>query len=165
MSRGNGSSPAGTPSMDSFRGSCPIFSTRLKSRKVSVNGSWAMRSRAVGLFHNRPGRTVSSIITRIGVSLVVLWSVGIDTPPSVWCELGDATFRRWIDSASADDLDGDVPTLELCKLLERYVVGSEMDGLIRITDPRGVVVEADVAPRNIVDQIAVFGIGTGRPGM
>src|SRR5215212_1895736 len=91
MSRGNGSSPAGTPSMDSFRGSCAIFSTPLKSRKVSVSGSWAIRSRAVALSHSRPVRTVSPIITRIGVSLVALWLVGIGVPPSVDCGLGDAT--------------------------------------------------------------------------
>jgi hypothetical protein len=39
----------GTPSMVRGRGSSAIFSTRLKSRKVRVRGSWSVRSRAVGL--------------------------------------------------------------------------------------------------------------------
>src|SRR5690349_21523988 len=90
MSRGNGSSPAGTPAIDSFRGSCAIFSTLLKSRKVRVSGSWAIRSRAVALSHSRPVRTVSPTITRICVSLAAGWFVGIGVPPSVWCGLGDA---------------------------------------------------------------------------
>ena len=65
-------------------------------------------------------------------------------------------------TASANDLDDDVLALELFELIERSIVGSEMDRLVRVTDAGGVVVEADVAPRDVVDEIAVFGIGTRR---
>jgi hypothetical protein len=44
-----GSSPAGTPSMVRGRGSSATSSTRLKSWKVRVRGSWSVRSWAVGL--------------------------------------------------------------------------------------------------------------------
>src|SRR5215217_1762753 len=90
MSQGDGSSPAGTPSIDSLRGSCEIFSNSLKSRKVSVSGSWAIRSRAVALSHSRPVRIVSPMVTRICVSPAADWLVGTVDTAWVACGPGDA---------------------------------------------------------------------------
>ena len=64
----SGSAPAGTPSIDSRRGSVAIFSTWLKSLKVKVSGSWAARSRAVALSASRAVITVSAMVILIGVS-------------------------------------------------------------------------------------------------
>src|SRR5688572_24754789 len=66
MSPTSGSSPAGTPSIDSGRGSFAIFSTWLKSLKASVSGSWAARSRAVALSARRAVITVSAIVILSG---------------------------------------------------------------------------------------------------
>src|SRR5829696_3088481 len=67
MSPMSGSSPAGTPSIDSGRGSFAIFSTWLKSLKASVSGSWAARSRAVALSASRAVITVSAIVILSGI--------------------------------------------------------------------------------------------------
>src|SRR5215216_5708668 len=67
MSPTSGSAPAGTPSIDSGRGSFAIFSTWLKSLKVNVSGSWAARSRAVALSARRAVVTVSAIVILSGV--------------------------------------------------------------------------------------------------
>src|SRR5215210_6133520 len=63
----SGSALAGTPSIDSRRGSVAIFSTWLKSLKVKVSGSWAARSRAVALSASRAVITVSAIVILSGV--------------------------------------------------------------------------------------------------
>ena len=68
MSPMSGSAPAGTPSIDSGRGSVATFSTWLKSLKVKVSGSWAARSRAVALSASRAVITVSAMVILIGVS-------------------------------------------------------------------------------------------------
>lgn len=52
-------------------------------------------------------------------------------------------------STSAGDLDGDGLASELFELSERSMVGPDMDRLVRVTDAGGVVVEDDVAPRNV----------------
>src|SRR5215212_10525820 len=64
----SGLAPAGTPSIDSRRGSFAIFSTWLKSLKVNVSGSWEARSRAVEFSASRAVITVSATATVIGVS-------------------------------------------------------------------------------------------------
>src|SRR5215204_1629286 len=67
MSPALGSYPSGAFSRDSSRGSGAVFSTLLWSRKVSVSGSWAARSRAVALSSSRAVSSVSPTVTRIGV--------------------------------------------------------------------------------------------------
>src|SRR5215203_171703 len=64
----SGSAPAGAPSVDSRRGSVATFSTWLKSLKVKVSGSWAVRSLAVALSANRAVITGSVMVILIGVS-------------------------------------------------------------------------------------------------
>ena len=82
-----GSSPSGTPSVLSGRGSFAIFSTRLRSRKDKVIGSWSARSRAVGLSArwastDCPAMTMRRSVT--GASCVVGWpDVVDDSDPAV----------------------------------------------------------------------------------
>src|SRR5215207_9004917 len=79
MSPMSGSAPAGTPSIDSGRGSFAIFSTWLKSLKVKVSGSWAARSRAVALSARRAVITVSAIVILSGVPSDPGGSVGLSS--------------------------------------------------------------------------------------
>ena len=58
----------------------------------------------------------------------------------------------------ADHVDSDRSALELFELIARSFVGPEVNCLVGVTDTGRIVIEADVAPRNIVDEIAVLGI-------
>jgi hypothetical protein len=61
------SCPSGAPSSESSMGSGAVFSAALWSRKESVSGSWAARSRAVALSESLPVSRVSPKLMRIGV--------------------------------------------------------------------------------------------------
>jgi hypothetical protein len=62
---------------------------------------------------------------------------------------------------AVDDLDSDVSAFEALELFERRVVGADVDRLVGVTDPGGVVVEAEVAPGGEIDQVAVLGVRAG----
>lgn len=61
-----------------------------------------------------------------------------------------------------DHFGGDVSALEAAQLLDGSVVGAQVNGLIRVADAVGVVVEADIPPRCVIDEITVLGVGSRR---
>jgi hypothetical protein len=73
----------------------------------------------------------------------------------------ESASARPVALASVDDFDSDF-ALESLELIERRVVGAEMDRVVRVADPLGVVVEAEVAPRGEVDEVTALRIGARR---
>jgi hypothetical protein len=69
--------------------------------------------------------------------------------------------RGFIRAPSVDDLDGDF-AFESLELIERGVIGAEMDRVVRVADSLGVVVEAEVAPRDEVDEVTALRVGARR---
>lgn len=58
------------------------------------------------------------------------WLVGIGVLRQLGMGLATRRSGGWVEAASADDLDNDILALELFELIERRVVGSEMDRLV-----------------------------------
>jgi len=89
---------------------------------------------------------------------------GVPPAKVIGAGVASPTARRQVRSIGApsvDDFDRDF-AFESLELIERCVIGAEMDCVVRVADPLGVVVEAEVAPGDEVDQVTALRVGAGR---
>src|SRR4051794_28067066 len=92
-----------------------------------------------------------------GLSLASLVSIP-DAWGLSWC--GGPDSRRaahWYSCSSVDDGDRDV-AFDPDELVGCGVVAADEDDVVVELDAGGVVVEAEVAPRHVVDEVAVLGV-------